>query len=177
MYRERSACRRRRPAAVRSRARTRSIGTVVEHVMSFIDPSAVKPLQRGAGRGKRHGRSRGGRGCSTPPCPAGRRRSASRSMAVFRITKRTRLIEDNRRDIVAAVIAQKADIGIAWDGDADRCFFVDGTVRVRIGRLRDGAAGRSVSPQASRRDRRLRPAGQPRRAGHRRRSTSGHRAS
>jgi len=25
------------------------------------------------------------------------------------------------------VVAQKADIGIAWDGDADRCFFIDGT--------------------------------------------------
>jgi phosphomannomutase len=25
------------------------------------------------------------------------------------------------------VIAEKADIGIAWDGDADRCFFIDGT--------------------------------------------------
>jgi phosphomannomutase len=36
------------------------------------------------------------------------------------------LIEDNRRDITEAVIAQKADIGIAWDGDADRCFFLDG---------------------------------------------------
>jgi phosphomannomutase len=23
--------------------------------------------------------------------------------------------------------AEKADIGIAWDGDADRCFFIDGT--------------------------------------------------
>ena len=22
---------------------------------------------------------------------------------------------------------EKADIGIAWDGDADRCFFIDGT--------------------------------------------------
>jgi phosphomannomutase len=37
------------------------------------------------------------------------------------------LIEENRREIVEAVVAQKADIGIAWDGDADRCFFVDGT--------------------------------------------------
>ena len=25
------------------------------------------------------------------------------------------------------MIAEKADIGIAWDGDADRCFFIDGT--------------------------------------------------
>src|SRR5438445_2188025 len=36
------------------------------------------------------------------------------------------LIEENRRDIVERVIAGKADIGIAWDGDADRCFFLDG---------------------------------------------------
>jgi len=37
------------------------------------------------------------------------------------------LIEENRRDITATVIAQKADIGIAWDGDADRVFFIDGS--------------------------------------------------
>ena len=24
-------------------------------------------------------------------------------------------------------VSEKADIGIAWDGDADRCFFIDGT--------------------------------------------------
>ena len=36
------------------------------------------------------------------------------------------LIEENRRDITEAVIREKADIGIAWDGDADRCFFLDG---------------------------------------------------
>ena len=37
------------------------------------------------------------------------------------------LIEENRRDIVERVVAEKADIGIAWDGDADRCFFIDGS--------------------------------------------------
>jgi phosphomannomutase len=37
------------------------------------------------------------------------------------------LIEENRRDIVAQVINDQADIGIAWDGDADRCFFIDGS--------------------------------------------------
>jgi phosphomannomutase len=37
------------------------------------------------------------------------------------------LVEENRRDITEAVIRQKADIGIAWDGDADRCFFIDGS--------------------------------------------------
>jgi phosphomannomutase len=37
------------------------------------------------------------------------------------------LIPENRKDIVERVVAEKADIGIAWDGDADRCFFIDGT--------------------------------------------------
>jgi phosphomannomutase len=36
------------------------------------------------------------------------------------------LIEENRADIVERVVATHADIGIAWDGDADRCFFIDG---------------------------------------------------
>jgi phosphomannomutase len=36
------------------------------------------------------------------------------------------LIEENRRDITERVVGDKADIGIAWDGDADRCFFIDG---------------------------------------------------
>jgi len=35
------------------------------------------------------------------------------------------LVEENRRDVVARVLSEKADIGIAWDGDADRCFFID----------------------------------------------------
>jgi phosphomannomutase len=37
------------------------------------------------------------------------------------------LEEANRREIMARVAAEKADLGIAWDGDADRCFFVDDT--------------------------------------------------
>jgi phosphomannomutase len=37
------------------------------------------------------------------------------------------LIEENRLDITAEVVRQKADVGIAWDGDADRCFFIDGS--------------------------------------------------
>ena len=37
------------------------------------------------------------------------------------------LVEENRRDMIAAVKAKGADMGIAWDGDADRCFFIDDT--------------------------------------------------
>jgi phosphomannomutase len=35
------------------------------------------------------------------------------------------LLEENRRFIVEKVRAEGADLGIAWDGDADRCFFFD----------------------------------------------------
>jgi phosphomannomutase len=35
------------------------------------------------------------------------------------------LLEENRRMIVERVRASGADLGIAWDGDADRCFFID----------------------------------------------------
>jgi phosphomannomutase len=35
------------------------------------------------------------------------------------------LLEENRRFIMEKVIAEGADLGIAWDGDADRCFFID----------------------------------------------------
>jgi phosphomannomutase len=36
------------------------------------------------------------------------------------------LLEENRRAIVERVRSSGADLGIAWDGDADRCFFIDG---------------------------------------------------
>jgi phosphomannomutase len=39
------------------------------------------------------------------------------------------LLEENRRFIVDTVRAEGADLGIAWDGDADRCFFIDDTGR------------------------------------------------
>jgi phosphomannomutase len=114
------------PAANRGQVTTQqALDRYVEHVMSFIDPSLVKPfnvvLDAGSGMA----------GLVAPrlfdrlPC-----RTTSLCFEIdgrFPNHEANPLIEDNRRDIVAAVIAQKADIGIAWDGDADRCFFVDGT--------------------------------------------------
>jgi phosphomannomutase len=37
------------------------------------------------------------------------------------------LLEENRRFIIERVRSEGADLGIAWDGDADRCFFIDDT--------------------------------------------------
>jgi phosphomannomutase len=36
------------------------------------------------------------------------------------------LLPENRKLIEDRVLAAGADLGIAWDGDADRCFFIDG---------------------------------------------------
>ncbi len=35
------------------------------------------------------------------------------------------LLTENREFIMGEVLDKKADLGIAWDGDADRCFFID----------------------------------------------------
>jgi phosphomannomutase len=37
------------------------------------------------------------------------------------------LLPENREFIMQEVVRQGADLGIAWDGDADRCFFIDDT--------------------------------------------------
>jgi phosphomannomutase len=110
-----------RPGTVISRD---IVGSYVEHVMSFIDPSVVKPfhvvLDAGSGMA----------GLVAPllfdrlPCRTTR--------LCFDIDGRfphheaNPLIEENRRHIAEQVVAEGADAALAWDGDADRCFFIDG---------------------------------------------------
>jgi phosphomannomutase len=100
------------------------IDEYVKHVMSFIDPSIIKPFSVVLDAGN------GIAGMVAPklfeklPC-----RTTQLCFEVdgtFPNHEANPLIEENRRDIVDRVIQDKADIGIAWDGDADRCFFIDG---------------------------------------------------
>src|SRR5688572_9566997 len=35
------------------------------------------------------------------------------------------LLPENRQFVIDRVLAEGAEVGIAWDGDADRCFFID----------------------------------------------------
>ena len=97
----------------------------VETVMSFIDPAVIKPfnvvLDAGSGMA----------GLVAPALfdrlPCRTTRLCFDIDGTFPHHEANPLIEENRRDIVERVVAEKADVGIAWDGDADRCFFIDGS--------------------------------------------------
>lgn len=96
----------------------------VDHVMSFIDRTVVRPfnvvLDAGSGMG----------GLIAPQLfdrlPCRTTRLCFEIDGRFPNHEANPLIEENRRDIVQRVVTERADIGIAWDGDADRCFFIDG---------------------------------------------------
>ena len=115
-----------RPAARRGTVSTSSVvEEYVERVLSFIDPAAVRPftvvLDAGSGMA----------GLVAPALfdrlPCRTTRLCFEIDGTFPNHEANPLIDENRRDITAEVIRQKADAGIAWDGDADRCFFIDGS--------------------------------------------------
>ncbi|MBT5139787.1 MAG: phosphomannomutase/phosphoglucomutase [Acidimicrobiaceae bacterium] len=51
---------------------------------------------------------------------------------------------ENQRDLMARVLETGADIGLAFDGDADRVFFVDETARPISGSLATAMVARSI---------------------------------
>jgi phosphomannomutase len=97
----------------------------VEHVMSFIDAGIIAPFNVVLDAGS------GVAGLIAPPLfdrlPCRTTRLCFDVDGTFPNHEANPLIEENRRDITERVIAEGADIGIAWDGDADRCFFLDGS--------------------------------------------------
>jgi phosphomannomutase len=96
----------------------------VEHVMGFIDESLIEPFNVVLDAGS------GVAGFMAPPLfdrlPCRTTRLCFEVDGTFPHHEANPLIEENRADIVERVLATRADIGIAWDGDADRCFFIDG---------------------------------------------------
>ena len=112
--------------AARPGARTeaRVLDDYLDHVLGFIDPAAIRPFSLVLDAGS------GIAGVVAPALfdrlPCRTTRLCFEVDGTFPNHEANPLIEANRRDLVDAVRAGSADAGIAWDGDADRCFFVDG---------------------------------------------------
>ena len=54
------------------------------------------------------------------------------------------LLPENRTFIIKKVLSEGAELGIAWDGDADRCFFIDDTGEFVAGDFLTALLGASI---------------------------------
>src|SRR5262249_55585397 len=97
----------------------------VERVLSFIDLDAVKPLRVVIDA------ANGMAGVMLPPVlehlPIDAVRFYFEPDGSFPNHEPNPLLPENREFIVHKVAEEGADLGVAFDGDADRCFFVDDT--------------------------------------------------
>jgi phosphomannomutase len=97
----------------------------VDKVLSFVNVEEIKPLRVVVDAGN------GMAGAMLPPIleriPVDAVRCFFEPDGSFPNHQPNPLLPENREFIVAKVTEQGADLGIAFDGDADRCFFVDDT--------------------------------------------------
>jgi phosphomannomutase len=97
----------------------------VDAVLSFIDVEAVKPLRVVIDA------ANGMAGAMLPPIlerlPIETVRCYFEPDGTFPNHEPNPLLPENREFIVGKVKDERADLGVAFDGDADRCFFVDDT--------------------------------------------------
>ncbi len=94
-----------------------------EAALKFIDPDAVKPMRVVVD---------GGNGMAGPMVgPLLHRFGLDLQEHYFEPNghfpdhEPNPLLPENREFIMREVVRRTADLGIAWDGDADRCFFID----------------------------------------------------
>jgi phosphomannomutase len=95
------------------------------HCLSFVDTSAIPPLK--VVLDAANGMGAVGASAIFAHLPVETIRMYFELDGRFPNHPADPLVEENRRDIVERVRAEGADLGIAWDGDADRCFLIDDT--------------------------------------------------
>jgi phosphomannomutase len=97
----------------------------VERVLSFIDPAALRPLKVVIDA------ANGMAGAMLPPVlerlPVDAVECYFEPDGSFPNHEPNPLLPENREFIVRKTLEEGADLGVAFDGDADRCFFVDDT--------------------------------------------------
>jgi phosphomannomutase len=95
----------------------------VDRVMSFVDPAAIRPLKVVIDA------ANGMAGTMLPPILDRLSIEAVRCYfepdGSFPNHEPNPLLPENREFIVRKTLEEGADFGVAFDGDADRCFFVD----------------------------------------------------
>jgi phosphomannomutase len=96
-----------------------------EHCLSFIDKASVPPLKAVMDTG--NGMGAVGAEAIFSRLPVKATKMYFELDGTFPNHPPDPLEEPNRREIMERVAAEGADLGIAWDGDADRCFFIDDT--------------------------------------------------
>jgi phosphomannomutase len=95
------------------------------HALSFVDPAAIRPLKLVLD---------GGNGMAGPMIGPILERIDGLELVPtywepdgeFPDHEPNPLLPENRQFVIEKVLSEGADLGIAWDGDADRCFFIDG---------------------------------------------------
>jgi phosphomannomutase len=100
-------------------------GEFQARALSFIDPAAIRPLRVVLD---------GGNGMAGPMVgPILERLDGLELIPTywepdgeFPDHEPNPLLPENRRFVIEKVRGEGADLGIAWDGDGDRCFFIDG---------------------------------------------------
>jgi phosphomannomutase len=97
----------------------------VDRVLSFVDIGEMKPLRVVIDAGN------GMAGAMLPPIlerlPVEAVLCFFEPDGTFPNHEPNPLLPENREFVISKVREEKADLGIAFDGDADRCFFVDDT--------------------------------------------------
>jgi phosphomannomutase len=93
------------------------------YVLGFIEPEAIRPMDVVLDGG--NGMAGPMIGAIVDSFPIASHRLYFEPNGEFPGHEPNPLLPENRKLIMDTVLERTAELGIAWDGDADRCFFID----------------------------------------------------